>query len=73
MIDPDEKADLVHKENQQLHDLLNQLAERSVALEINVEKIRRALDHPMLGKPMRAAIGGGKAEIGSNLRALFAT
>src|SRR5271170_1420007 len=24
--------------------------------------------HPMLGKPMRAAIGGGKAVIGSNVR-----
>ena len=25
--------------------------------------------HPMLGKPMRAAIGGGKAVIGSNVKA----
>jgi hypothetical protein len=24
--------------------------------------------HPMLGKPMRAAIGGGKAVIGSNVK-----
>ena len=33
---PDEKAALVHKENRQLHDLLDQLTDRIVALEINV-------------------------------------
>ena len=69
---PNEKADLVHKENRQLHDLLDQLTDRIVALEINVEKIWRALDHPMLGKPMRAAIGGGKAVIGSNVKVVAA-
>ena len=52
----DEKADLVHKENRQVHDLLNQLADRIVALEINVEKIRSTVDHPMLGKPARSAV-----------------
>jgi hypothetical protein len=56
----DEKADLVHKEKRQLCDLLDQLADRIVAFETNVEKIWRALDHPMLGKPMRAAIRGGR-------------
>ena len=69
---PDEKAALVHKESRQLHDLLDQLTDRIVALEINVEKIWRALDHPMLGKPMRAAIGGGKAVIGSNVKVVAA-
>src|SRR5262245_60018799 len=56
----DDKADLVDKENRQLHDLLNQLVDRIVALEINIEKIRRTLDHPMVGKPMRAAVGRRK-------------
>jgi hypothetical protein len=60
---PDENANLGRKENRQLHDLLNQLADTIVALEINVEKIWSALDHPMLGKPMRAPISGGKAVI----------
>src|SRR6516164_11630391 len=35
---PTKRSDLVHKENRQLHDLLNQLADRIVALETNVEK-----------------------------------
>ena len=35
---PTRRSDLVHKENRQLHDLLNQLADRIVALETNVEK-----------------------------------
>jgi Amino acid synthesis len=43
--------------------LLNQLADRI----ITVERIRKTLDHPMLGTPMRA-IGGGKAVIGSNVK-----
>jgi hypothetical protein len=46
---PDEKADLLYRENRQRHDLLNQLADRIVALETNVAKIRRTLDHPMPG------------------------
>jgi hypothetical protein len=32
----------------------------------------RACVHPMLGKPMRAAIGGGKAVIGSNVKVAVA-
>src|ERR1700746_2997759 len=31
-------------------------------------KTRRTLDHPMVGQSMRAAIGGGKAVIGSNVK-----
>src|SRR5215813_7188968 len=45
----DEKADPAHMENRQLRNLLNQLADRIVAPEINVEN------------PIRAAIGGGSS------------
>jgi hypothetical protein len=40
---------------------------RSAALRAEMEH-GDACVHPMLGKPMRAAIGGGKAVIGSNVK-----
>lgn len=40
---PDEKADLVHRENRQLYDLLNQQAREIQILNNDVAKIKKAL------------------------------
>lgn len=40
----DEKADLVHRENRQLHDLLNDQARQIDNLRSDIEKIKKALE-----------------------------
>ena len=41
---PDQKADLIHRENRQLYELLNEQVKRITILDNEIRKIKRALD-----------------------------